>query len=611
MSNPSPGVKAVRGFLSEAKPLSEVRRDQAREQKPKALDGMPSGIWTPDALGLPPECPVTPLGYSGGVNYFLDPVQQLVTYQKPYGQADTLDLFRGRHDVLHWAWPKERKDGKCEGWRNEVAREALVHAATQCGPWSPVEKVRGRGGWLDPDGNLVVHCGDAVFTSNDRLRPGLFDGYVYPTRPPIPYPEHAALKQGENPCKILRPWLKSWQWARPDVDPQLLLGWIGVAFLGAALPWRSTVFITGDKAAGKSTLQALIKGLLGDWLIQATDTSAAGIYQHVGQDCCPVAIDELEGESDVRKQKAVLKLARLAASGGLMLRGGDRHQGVEFQARSAFLFSSINTPPLEPQDLSRMAILRLHRLPLGQAVPDMRPPILAALGRCILRRLIDQWPRFFETWGAFKAELAVGGMDGRGQDTFGTLLALADMIEFDGWDADRLSFAAHDFEVRRWSEVMAVGAMAEFEDASENWRLCLEHLLTVHVDAWRNGTKTTVGQVLEDRWKMQEDGCDIHKTNQFLAQAGLRIVPKGKFNGGDWLAIPNQSPLTRRLFEHTKWAGEPGAGVWAGALRQSPIGDVHEMDKIRINGPQQRCTLIRLSAIFDDDTSSDNETTNT
>lgn len=591
------GLKAVRGFLSDSIPASVERRKKPRERP--ELDMELAGDWRPDDLGLPPDCPVVPLGYQGGLNYFLDPVRQLVTYAKPYGQADTIDLFRGEHEYLKWAWPKQRKDGDIDGWRNEQAREALVMAATRRGPWSPVERVRGRGCWLDPGGRLVVHCGDQLFGYGSQLEPGLLEEYVYPTRAPIPYPERGAVEAGRNPAALLRPILQTWAWARPDVDPQLLLGWIGVAFLGAALPWRSTVFVTGDKAAGKSTLQALIKGLLGDWLIQATDTSAAGIYQHVGQDCLAVAIDELEGEADVRKQKAVLKLARLAASGGLMLRGGDRHQGVEFQARSAFLFSSINTPPLEPQDLSRMAVLRLHKLPAGQPAPDIRPQACEIMGRAILRRLIDQWPRFHETWGAFRAELAAGGMDGRGQDTFGTLLAVADMIQHDGWHDDRLSTPTQSGDLKPWREVMAVAGMAEFEDASENWRIALDHLLTVQVEAWRNGSKTTVGQVLEMRWKREDDGLDLKKINQALSQAGLTIVPKSKAEGGEWLAVPNQNPLVRQMYAGTKWAGEPGAGVWSGALRQSPIGSVHSMDRVRINGPQQRCTLIRLAAIFE------------
>jgi hypothetical protein len=608
-----PNYAAVRALVTDAQPVAAVSRRFTGDPEPGSPRGetMP-GQWAPDALGLPPDCPVVPLGVDGSISWFIDPIGQLYQYVKPYGQADTLELFRGRHLYLYWAWPKFRgqtSDGSpdVDGWKNEKARETLIAAATAKGPWSSVEKVRGRGAWLADNGGLILHTGDQLIVNGQKKPPGEYGGHVYPTRPQVPRPWPQPVEPAQNPAKLLRPLLRSWAWSRPDIDPQLLLGWIGAAFLGAALPWRPTVFINGDKAAGKSTLQELIKRLLGDALIQAADTSGAGIYQRVGQDCLPVAVDELEGEADVRKQKAVLKLARLAASGGLMLRGGDRHVGVEFQARSCFLFSSINTPPLEPQDLSRMALLRLHRLPQGQQSPDLDPQTFAVIGRCILRRVIDQWPRFRETWAAFRQELGRGGHDGRGQDTFGTLLTIADMIEYDGWDDTRLRYPS-DGDMVPWSVLMAATGMHEYEDASENWRLCLNHLLSVQVEAWRNVDKRTVGQILEAfHGGGSDDEKDIVKVRQKLGHAGLglqRLIVAGNSieeRQEDWLVIPNQNPRTRTLFENTKWGGEIGSGVWQGALRQAPQETIYTTGQCKVNGVKSRCTLIRLAGLYGHD----------
>src|SRR5690606_4474591 len=139
--------------------------------------------------------------------------------------------------------------------------------------------------------------------------------------------------------------------------------WIVMAMLAGAMPWRPTVFITGDKSTGKSTFQEVLQDVLDEMLVHAADTTAAGIYHHVGMDAVPVAIDELESEADTRKQKNIINLARVASSGALMLRGSSGGVGLSFQARSAFIFSSINRPPLEPQDLSRLCLLMLHKLP--------------------------------------------------------------------------------------------------------------------------------------------------------------------------------------------------------------------------------------------------------
>lgn len=608
---PQPNYGRVQAMLADAEPVAALRFSGDPEPG-QARDGVLPGQWKPDALGLPQGCPVTPLGVDGAANWFLDPIGQLYCYQKPYGQADTLELFRGRHLFLYWAWPKFRGKSETgfevEGWKNEKAREVLIGAATAKGPWSATEKVRGRGCWGDGHGGLIVHLGNRMIAIRPDGRPqkdeppGEIEGFVYPTRSRIPGPlgwPKTLDDGGGNPYAVLHLMLSTWSWSR-ECDPHLLIGWIGVAFLGAALPWRPAVFMTGDKGSGKSTLQEILKGIFGEWLIQATNTTAAGIYQRVGHDCLPVAVDEFESKADNTKAKALLELARQASSGGLMLRGGDRHQGVEFQARSAFLFSSINAPPMEPQDLSRFALLRLQRLKKGAKPPPIDPQALAEIGRTILRRLIEQYHRFDETWQAFRDELGAGGMDGRGQDTFGTLLAVADMIQHRGWDAERLSHT-HNGDVRPWREIMAIQSMAEFDDATENWRLCLGHLLSVPVDAWRNGTRATVGALIE-AWFIGADEDfkgDIVKLKRLLSQAGLTLERRPPH--GDWLAIPNQNPLTRRLFEGSKWAGEIGAGVWSGALRQGPRDHVWMLGQARINGEKHKCTLVSLRALYGDD----------
>jgi hypothetical protein len=606
---PNPiNLSAVRAMLADAKPVPSVRRKDSPDPcLPR--NGEPAGEWKPSPLGLPCDCPVVPLGISGAAGYFIDPIGQVQKLEPPYGKGHLLGLFCGDENFLSWAWPRwagksKRDDGQgaIDGYAAEKAAAALLSACAAKGPWDSVEKVRGRGCWQDRAGNLVLHSGTQLRFNGRVEPPGEIEGFVYPTRPALPTPWPESTVGAENPARLIRPMLASWLWARPTVDPYLLLGWIGAALLGGALPWRPAVYITGDKATGKSTLQALIKGLLGDYLIQAVDTTGAGIYQHIGNDSLAIAVDELEGETDTRKAKNVLKLARIAASGGLMLRGGDRHNPVEFRARSCFLFSSINTPPLEPQDLSRMAILRLARLPAGQAAPNLDPQMLNIIGRCILRRLIEEWPRFHETWTAYKGELGRAGMDGRGQDTFGTLLACADMIEHQGWDEDRLRVAGDDGDVVALAELMKAASMFEFEDSAENWRLCLSHLLNVRVEAWRSGNRMAVGQVLYD-FHNQKDEMNSGIARTMLAQVGLglvnRTVSSHDLSGGSWwLAVPNQNPLTRQLFEGSKWAGDIGAGVWSGALRQSPRETVHDVSKARVNGEPQPCTLISLYGLF-------------
>jgi hypothetical protein len=610
------GVEQVRADLMRAadNELPSLFRDDPEPGKPR--NGVAAGQWTPDALGLPPDCPAIPLGFDGKVLWLLDPTGQICDYRPPFNQAETALLFIGRLDYLKWAWPKFKKVGenddgspifKVEGWKNEDVRDAFIQACGALGPWNAVDRVRGRGAWCGADGELIVHCGRKVILPRmaKPQPPGMIDEHVYPARPAIPGPDPGPLPQGKNPAKLLRPFLESWNWRRGCIDAHLMLGWIGVAFLSGALQQRPICFVVGDKGVGKSTLQKFIKALFRTWIMDTVDTTAAGIYQRMGQDALPVAIDEFEGKADTRKAKAVLELARASYSGGDTNRGGDRHQGVTFEMRSAFLFSSINTPPLEPQDLSRMAFLHLQRLRAD--TPSILPSdnVLGQLGNAVLRRLIDQWPRFPETLAAFREELGRNPkFDARAKDTFGTLLACADMIEFDGWDEekgalDRLRANDSEGDNKPWHTLLDPTKMVEFEDASENWQACLDHMLSVPVEAWRGGQRRTVGQILEAISAGKEDDVrDVTFIRRELAAAGLGFIRRSKREGGDWLAVPNQDPALRKLFDGTKWAGEPGASVWQNALRQAPKGEIYEVDQTRINGRKCKVTLIKLAALY-------------
>lgn len=612
----TPNTAGVRASLKDARsPVSGAFRGghDPEPGKSRTINGQDifPGKWTPNHLGLPPDCPVTPLGVDGDIYWFLDTIGQLrgISFNSA-GKKAVQSLFMGRAAYTMWAWPKWNEKKKLiSGVAADDAIDTLFKACAVKGPWSSVERVRGRGAWRGSDGDLVLHCGDALFQAVEGnvapIRLGELGRNVYPTRPPTMTPWPERIPDDQRPARYLLPILRSWKWVRPEVDPLMMLGWFGVAMLGGALPWRPTVFITGDKATGKSTLQEVVKMLLGDILVQAADTSAAGIYQHVGMDSVPVAVDELEGEADPRKQKSIIKLARLASSGAVMLRGGGEHTGVEFQARSAFLFSSINRPPLEPQDLSRLALLQLEKFDKETTSIVLDYKRLELCGRQMLRILAENFHHFDDTLLAWQSRLAGMGHDMRGQRTYGVLLACADLII--GPDCEELQFMTA--EDNGWAQYLAPNLLPELEDARENYRACLDMLLSVFVEAWRNGTRPVVGRVLDDFWKgkpeRDEADFDFDAANKLLHQTGLALMKPRVASEPYWLAVPNQHPLVARLFKETKWGGEPAAGVWAGALRQGPRwhadqerrGGLWSLGSCRINGIMCRCTLLSLEEI--------------
>jgi hypothetical protein len=607
--------------------MRQAAREQRWRQDPEPMarrGGAAPGKWNENALGLPVEdpCPVVPLGIAGDVYWFLDSACQLRQFRAgQLNHAGIQDLFAAYPNWVEWAfprWSKPKVDSEGEiveppviqSFKDDDVRKAMFRACERMGIFSPEQKLRGRGMWKRHDGTLVYHAGEELWILEDgeiktlecgQHQEGI-DERVYPRLRKLPPPWLPEISPAKNPAKQLVEGFRRWNWEMPDVAPVLLLGWIGVAYLGAALDWRSTVFLIGDKGTGKSTLQEFLKDVFGDALFDRADTTAADIYQKLGSDVRPVAVDEIEGGQHNDKVTKVMELARVAASGSFGGRGGSEGHGTEFQLRSAFLFSAINTPPLMPQDLSRMALLRLRKLPKQSSAA---PPTIDAenCGRQVLARIMREWHRFPELYAKYRAVLEIGGHDGRGQDTYGTLLACADLLL--GQEiAEELKIPMGDGDTNAWAELLSVENLPEVQGAEDNWLACLSQLLSAQTDISRDGARVTVGGLLEE---LEADGAEgaraVKYVKKDLNRAGLAVKTIEGVTG--WvLCVPNQSQLVARLFYGSRWQGAPGAGTWESALRMGPARVIltdRARNRERINFKQHRCTLVVLGELDKDD----------
>ncbi|SEK36287.1 hypothetical protein SAMN04515666_101327 [Bosea lupini] len=575
-----------------------------------SLGRLNPGQWVADpATGLPNTgempFPVTILGKDGDDICLVDTLGQFTSVgPSQFGQGVIQSMFGDRQRYLYWAFPRFNRDMQITGWKAEQVREVMYFAANRRGIFTVLDRVRGLGGWTDKSGELLWHAGDLIWQL-ERNRDGKgvamkaqpageHDGYFYTRRPDTVTPWPTPVGWSACPAREILRGLKTWNWTRP-IDPLLLVGWIGCAFLGGALEWRPACFITGDRAVGKSTLQALMRAIFGNSLHSTADATAAGIYQRVKQDSLPVGVDEFEAGGNNARVKQVFNLARLAASGSVMYRGGADHKGTEFRAQNCFLFSSINIPPLHPQDLSRTAILRLAKLDKARSAEKPMTVDADTCGSLILRRLFDEWHNYPKLREAYREALReAGGHDGRGQDTYGTLLAVAHMLLGD----EGMDEAGYPVEtLDKWGELLPASALPENENASENWIGCLVRLLTSPVSTWRDGGRQTVGALLEE---YEESGpssdMNFTKARNLLQQAGLGLLPAGqRVKDSAVLAIPNNSQLVANLYRDSDWAGAGQIGGWADALRQGPPEIVlTTKNQVKVNGVNVRCTLIVL-----------------
>lgn len=588
------------------------RKPRADAVKPAAASSTLTAAGHEDLLvpaDLPPNCPVTPLGKLDMRFFFLDHDKQVIGLTARDLQArNNISALCGEDNfALAAMWPRRNRENLVNGIDVARASDSLMRACSQAGIWDPAQRVRQRGAWPGPDGELVLHLGDQLLIvpadgATPRPAPlGRHGNHVYPRVEAGPRPSLEPTGIGPTGAgpRVLRH-LSGWAWRRGELDARLMLGQLTTAMIGGALPWRAHVWVTGTRGSGKSTLHAYMKALHEDAVTAPSDTTAAGLWQTLQHSSEPLYIDEAEAAEDNRKNSAITQLARIASSSGEVRRGGADHRSVSFTVRSSFAFLSINMPPLLSQDRSRLAMLELFDRPRDVSL-DV-PALLAEarkLGPRLRRRLVDTWPRYAATLQLYRAALSAVGHSPRAADQFGTLLTGADLVLHDGLpDAEFVSELAHQ---------LAPGEIAEVTDDVPDELACLQHLMTFQVDPFRRGRKATLGEWIqwaaEDPPPVGEFGdpappadddsarpVNPEAANKVLASFGLKIVREG--GRLPWLAVANAHSQLAAIYQGTHWASRSGAiGVWSQALRRLE-GAQRSEKPVRFGAVTARSTLL-------------------
>ncbi len=555
-----------------------------------------------DKSDLPDGCPVTPLGRKEDMFFYMDANRQLQSLRADkHGHLFLKNLFAPNTEFCEVHWPRYGKSQNDEpppivGTDWSKVSDALMNACARIGPIDLQSRVRAAGAWLGGDGRLMMHCGDRIYCGDGSGHlPGRIGEHIYPAAGQIPQPLER--DEGVGAAEEVMQALKSWNWARPDIDPHLMLGWIGAAMIGGALDWRPLIWLTGDKATGKSTLQKMVKLIMTEaGLIYSADATEASIRQQIGRASLPVAVDELEAEEDNRRQNNIVKLARVACSGSQVLRGGADHKGVAFTMNSCFMFSSILIPPMLGQDVSRMAILELNRLDDVMA-PTLKPDHYKHIGQVFKRQFLDRWSDFQVNLEKYRAALARHGHTGRSADQFGTLYACHDLLIYDG--------VSEDGTIEDVARRLAYHSLAEATEDVADWERCIAHLMSCQLDYYRGGERKSVGA-----WVMQAAGMergadktDIDDANKALANYGMRVHRHVVSREHSYyvLRVANSHKGMNELFRDTHWAGRSGtSGVWVQSMRRVPDAIIGKKPTT-FNGVMQRYTEIPVGKILQND----------
>lgn len=583
-----------------ARPEAEPGPDDAPPPPPPPRGGKPERprgeIWD--------GCPVVPLGVNGGASYYLDVHGQMRAVTKHDAQS-ILQLFGSHIPRLCWhfaQWTKDDDTGemrrKPHRFDQTTAAMDMIAACSERGLFDPEGAVRGVGAWVDDDGQLIYHTGDGLLMGAETRGPCTHQGRIYPAYPPIAAP--AAADRYPDPVPEIADELESWAWARPEIDATIALGMIGAQMLGGALSWRPVFWLTGGKGTGKSQFQTLIKHLHGDkGLFQSNDATKSGITSRLGHSSLPVALDELEpGDEGSSKERDIIVLARVAASGGQWFRGSSDQKGASGNVYSTFLFSSILIPgAMKSQDLSRLIVLSLQELPEGTRPRTLRAETWRKRGAALKRLLIDRWPTWAQRLEMWREAFAAESLGGRNGDNWATVMAMADMARSAELpDAETLD---------GWAKKVTGLVRADTEEIGSDADSMMLHLLSQTFDIYRRGEQHTIAQWLmvaaqlpgaptglmgSDTPADRDDAAKL--ANRKLAKAGLRVIGQG--HEAQLLIATKPIQGLKDLFARSEWAN----GVWTqSAARVKGALTGRDVPPRKLEGIETRCTQIPFTSI--------------
>ncbi len=551
---------------------------------------------------LPEGCPVTPVGKrpDGGHLYFNARGELRELEPRHFTVAGVLDLFGGDVGYLASAWESQKAS---EAWDNLKATSALMRASYQLGLIEPEEATRGPGVWpwheYTKEGQrelvgAVVHCGDIL--GRVRFGRGLVDweksgrrvgGFLYRIRPPEPRP--AMQPAGPEAATAVLRHLASWNWRDRDVAPQLVLGEVGLGMVPAMLVRRPFFYLVGKSGAGKSDCQQFVAQLIGRQVRSLRDPTADSIRRREVQDGARfLVIDDWTAKEDNRRQLEVIQLAKNSFEPGQTSwsRGGS--QGGSGRCEAAFFFSSVNPPPLAPEEANRCVRLELLDLQLGEgqeAVERVRAheaatQEIAKLGPGLYARLLARLEDLAPAFSVYKAALVASGHAPRWADTYAAPLACADLLLFE--DLVTPERAA------MYAERLPVAVVRDAEDAQEDWEQCLRRLLTSPVKLYGDGAKdnhTMAHWIANAAQGAQEDG-------RKLMAWGVKVIPAYAQTGPS-VAISNNHRRLEDIFR-----GSDYAGGWRHVLLQAPgaIKSAHPLSFGK-QEPRQRAVVLPLDAL--------------
>ncbi|AZB50552.1 hypothetical protein [Synechococcus phage S-H1] len=365
-------------------------------------------------------------------------------YYQPHSTGQVMRLTRSGHTsganlcalapLSYWETIYPSRNGV--NWT--AAASSLFERQSQAGVYSP-NRIRGRGAWWDQSSS-VLHLGDRLIVDGHPkpVSAGITGSpYLYQRLTRLTGPGSAEPLDDQS-AMVLWEIAERFRWEVP-ASGLLLAGWVTLAPICGALPWRPHIWLTAGAGSGKSAiLERYVAPLLGDLSLPVSgNTTEAGLRQMLRADALPVVFDEAESNErqDQQRMQAVLSLARVASSESRAqtIKGSAEGDAMRFSIRSMFLMSSIATALKQGADKSRFAQLTLRspneddptqRIAHWEELDrDLDRYVTDYIGQRLQSRTVSLIPVIRQSIKVFTREAARAFDSQRLGDQYGTLLA--------------------------------------------------------------------------------------------------------------------------------------------------------------------------------------------
>ena len=482
----------------------------------EGLDAVRSQILDND---IPSEFVLT-LGHKDKTYYYMSSSNgQVVNMTRA---EHTRAVFRDLMPEAYWEarYPKDK--GGCD-W-DKVA-DTLMNASRQRGVFND-ELVRGVGVWKDGS-KYVMHLGRKLYFDGKLHDLAALKGrYIYEVGPECSTPT------APGSTNTLMDILDNISFKEPKAKI-LLGGWLCIAPIAGALPWRPHIWLTGGAGTGKTTI-------LGDVVHPLLrrhahffqgQTTEAGIRQTCKADSLAVVFDEMEAEDErsLGRVAGIVELLRQASSDseGRVVKGSPSGHAVSYKPSFSALVSAIRPNLPHEADRSRVTILELTK-----GTPEQYDRFKVGVSSLTQEYIDGIFARTFSLLPELEATIRVFWdvlrlkYNARIGQQYGTLVAGYHMLS---WDTPPTRAEAELFcEQFNFSEIKVI----EQEEIE-----CI-HYLADKIVPIGSGASKSISELLQH---------DNENAEEVLNRYGIR-------SEADFVWVAASNPELSKLYRGTKWA---------------------------------------------------------